>query len=69
MCESIEQSICIKFRFKIGKTTMETYKLLQQAYGEDAMGRTQVFDWKGPSSPRPKKGHQVRSKTHVTGVF
>ena len=25
---------------------METYQLLQQAYGEDAMGRTpQVFDW------------------------
>ena len=23
---------------------METYQL-QQAYGEDAMGRTQVFDW------------------------
>jgi len=22
---------------------METYQLLQQAYGEDAMGRTQVF--------------------------
>jgi len=24
---------------------METYQLLLQAYGEDAMGRTQVFDW------------------------
>ena len=24
---------------------METYQLLKQAYGEDAMGRTQVFDW------------------------
>jgi len=45
MCESTEQRICIKFCFKIRKTTMETYQLLQQAYGEDAMGRTQVFDW------------------------
>ena len=35
--------ICIKFCFKIGKTATETYQLLQQAYGEDAMGRTQVF--------------------------
>jgi len=43
MCESTEQRICIKFCFKIGKTTMETYQLLQQAYGEDAMGHTQVF--------------------------
>ena len=45
MCESTEQRICIKFCFKIGKPAMETYQLLQQAYGEDAMGRTQVFDW------------------------
>ena len=44
-CESTEQRICIKFCFKIGKTSMETYQLLQQAYGEDAMGRTQVFYW------------------------
>jgi len=45
MCESTEQCICIKFCFKIRKTATETYQLLQQAYGEDAMGRTQVFDW------------------------
>ena len=45
MCESTEQRICIKFCFKIGKTAKETYQLLQQAYGEDAMGHTQVFDW------------------------
>ena len=24
---------------------METYQLLQQAYGEEVMGRTQMFDW------------------------
>jgi len=45
MCESTEQRICIKFCFKIGETATETYQLLQQAYGEDTMGRTQVFDW------------------------
>jgi len=45
MCESTEQRICIKFCVKIGNSAMETYQLLQQAYGEDAMGRTQVFDW------------------------
>ena len=31
--------------FLIGKTATEKYQLLQQAYDEDAMGRTQVFDW------------------------
>src|SRR5215469_6958247 len=45
MCESTEQRICIKFCFKIGKTATKTYQLLLQAYGENAMGRTQVFDW------------------------
>jgi len=45
MCESTEQRICIKFCFKIGKTATETYQSLQQAYGENAMGPTQVFDW------------------------
>ena len=45
MCESTEQGICIKFCFKIGKTATGTYQLLQQAYSEDAMGRTQVSDW------------------------
>jgi len=43
MCESTEQRICITFCFKIEKTAMETYQLLHQAYGEDAMGHTQVF--------------------------
>jgi len=40
MCESTEQHICTKVCFKIGKTATETYQLLQQAYGEDAVGRT-----------------------------
>jgi len=44
MCERTEQRICIKFCIKIGKTATETYQLLQQAYGENLMGRTQVFD-------------------------
>jgi len=51
MFESTEQRICIKFCFKIGKTATETYQLLQQAFGEDAMGRTQVFDWFRPFNP------------------
>ena len=54
MCESTKQRICIKFCFKIRKTATEMYQLLQQAYGEDAMGRTQVFisiDLKGIEPP------------------
>jgi hypothetical protein len=44
-CESTQQHICITFCFKTRKTARETYELLQQAYGEDAMGCTQAFDW------------------------
>ena len=58
----MEQRICIKFCFKIGKTATETYQLLQQAYSEDTMGRTQVFDW----FRRIKDGRKKRSKTKVT---
>jgi hypothetical protein len=46
MCEGTKQRICIKFCIKIGKTATETYQLLQQAYGEDAMGRTGSVDLK-----------------------
>jgi hypothetical protein len=33
------------FILKLEKPATETYELLQQAYGEDEMGHTQVFDW------------------------
>ena len=66
MCESTEQSICICF--EIGKTATEMYQLLQQAYGEDAMVRTQVFDWfrrfkegrTSVKSDRPRDDRQLR---------
>jgi hypothetical protein len=47
-CESTEQRICINVCFKIEKTASETYRLLQQTYGEDAKCRTHVFDWFRP---------------------
>ena len=40
-----EQRICNKFCFKFGKPTTKKYQLLQQEYAEDAIARTQVFDW------------------------
>ena len=74
MCESTEQHICIKFCFKIGKTATETHQLLQKAYGEDAMGRTQVFDWftvEGSLVSVTKEGMPgaKQNKGHVSGVF
>ena len=34
-------------------------------YGYDLQTKRQSSQWKGPTSPRPKKGRQVRSKTKV----
>jgi hypothetical protein len=33
------------FILKSEKPQQKTYQLLQQAFGEDAMGRKQVFNW------------------------
>ena len=45
------------------------YQLLEQAYGEDAMGRTQVFEWfrrfkEGRTSVEsdPRSGHRETRK-------
>ena len=40
-----EQRVCIKFCFKLGKTSTETSQMLQQAYGEDCLSRTQCHKW------------------------
>ena len=40
-----EQSFCVKFCFKLGKTFTETFQMLQQAYGEDCLSRTQCYEW------------------------
>ena len=40
-----EQHICVKFCFKLGKTFTETFQMLQQAYGEDCLSRTQCHKW------------------------
>ena len=36
---------CIKFCFKLGKTATECYEMLKTAFGEQAMGRSQIFQW------------------------
>ena len=40
-----EQRACIKFCFKLGKTATECYEMLKTAFGEQAMGRSQTFQW------------------------
>jgi hypothetical protein len=41
----MEQRANIKFCFKTGKTATETFRLIEQAYGDNALSRTRVFEW------------------------
>ena len=37
--------MCVKFCFKLGKTATETWEMVQQAFGDECMSRTQCFEW------------------------
>jgi predicted RNase H-like HicB family nuclease len=39
-----EQRVRVKFCFKLGKTFTETFQMLQQAYGEECLSRTQCYE-------------------------
>jgi hypothetical protein len=45
MSDVKEQEICIKFFFKFCKTAAETYKMLTEAFGDNALGQTQTYEW------------------------
>jgi len=45
MADFREQRACIKFCLKLGKTATECYEMLKTAFGEQAMGRSQTFQW------------------------
>jgi hypothetical protein len=41
----IEQRAAIKFCVKLKKTAIETFEMLESAYGEECLLRTSVFEW------------------------
>ena len=41
----LEERYAIKFCFKLGKNTTETYGMLQTAFGASCMNRASVFEW------------------------
>ena len=45
MTETVEQHICIMFCSKLGHLWSETYDMIQKAYGNKAIGLTQVMEW------------------------
>jgi hypothetical protein len=40
-----EQLVCIRFCFKLGKTTAETHQMLKQAFDDNSLGQTQTYGW------------------------
>jgi hypothetical protein len=45
MTECVEQQYCINFCQKLGCSKVETNQKIQQAFGDDAMGATQMKEW------------------------
>ncbi|XP_021941492.1 putative uncharacterized protein FLJ37770 [Zootermopsis nevadensis] len=45
MTERLEQRCCIKFCQKLGVTQVETFRKIQQAFGDDAMSITRIKEW------------------------
>ena len=42
---SVEQRINVEFLVPLGKTPTQALKLLLEAYGDDAMSKTRLFEW------------------------
>ena len=42
--DTLEERYAIKFCFKLGKNTEETYRMLQTALGASSMNRASVFE-------------------------
>ena len=43
--DTLEERNAIKFCFKLGKNTTETYRMLQTAFGASYINRASVFEW------------------------
>ncbi|KAJ8948323.1 hypothetical protein NQ318_019307 [Aromia moschata] len=63
MASLSEQRAAVKFCFLLGKNAAETVLMLETAHKDDAMGKTQVYEWfarfkKGdmPIDDKPRSG-------------
>jgi hypothetical protein len=40
-----EQRTCIKFCFRLNKTTAETHQMLKEAFGEQTLSQARTLEW------------------------
>jgi len=45
MADNKEQRVCVKFCFLLGKSAAETVLMMQEAFKEDTLSKTQVNEW------------------------
>ena len=45
MADNKEQRVCVKFCFLLGNSAAETVLMLQEAFEEEALSKTQVYEW------------------------
>ncbi|XP_064077698.1 protein GVQW3-like [Macrobrachium nipponense] len=77
MSERIGQRYCIKFCYKLGDTQVQTIQKIQQAFGDEAMGITQIKEWYNrfedgqtsvESKPRSGRPSSSRNEEFVENV-
>ena len=70
MTEKQDQRICIKFYFQLGKTSSETIQMMQKAFGNECMSKTQIKVWcnrfKGGRTSLDSDSHSGRPSTTKT---
>jgi len=73
MSDRTKQRICLRFCFRLGKTATKAHEMLQKAFKEETLSRTQVFKWcagfkrgemsieNHPHSGRPSTSHSDKN--------
>ncbi|CAK9832778.1 Protein GVQW3 [Anthophora retusa] len=71
MADFREQRAVVKFCFLLGKSGTVTLEMLKTAYKDDAMGKTQVFEWFSrlknsdmSIDDKPRSGRPSTARTH-----
>ena len=65
MSDRTEQRICLRFCFRLGKTATEAHEMLLKAFKEEALSRTQVFEW----FARFKRGEMSVEDILILGAY
>jgi hypothetical protein len=69
MTECVEQWYCIKYCQKIEDSKAETIRKIQQSFGDDAMGATQIKEWFNQRSGRPSTSRNANVIENVHSLI